>query len=237
MTHEEARELVAAYALDALAPDEVPGFEAHLATCEQCRRDLAELRDVAAELGTAPSQVSPPPALRAQILSAVRPASARAAARWPWVAGLAAAAVLILLLGAQDLWFQRRTLTLTHVVEQQSQLLGLLTSPSSREVGLSGATRGSVHLVFNPVTHQGVLVIRGLQPLGPERVYQVWLIAGPRPESAGVFRAGETATTFVGIGGDFARYRAIAISIEPAPGGSRQPTTTPILTGAFPGAS
>ncbi|HYM69119.1 MAG TPA: anti-sigma factor [bacterium] len=237
MTHEEAREFVAAYALDALAPDEVLAFEAHLTACEQCRQDLAELRNVAAELATGPSQVAPPEALRAQILSAVRPASARPAARWPWMAGLAAAAALILLLGAQDLWFQRRTVTLTHVVEQQSQLLGLLTSPSSREVGLAGAARGSVHLVFNPVTHQGVLVASGLQPLGPGRVYQVWLIAGPRPESAGVFQAGQTATTFVGIGGDFARYRAIAISVEPGPGGSPQPTTTPILTGAFPGAS
>jgi anti-sigma factor ChrR (cupin superfamily) len=42
--HCEQAELVSAYALQALPSSEVPAFEAHLASCPDCRRELQKLR-------------------------------------------------------------------------------------------------------------------------------------------------------------------------------------------------
>ncbi len=75
--HHELQELLGAYALDAVDPDEAAEIEFHLLTCPRCRAELAEHREVAALLGyagaPAPAGVwdrivagleEPPPALR-----------------------------------------------------------------------------------------------------------------------------------------------------------------------------
>ena len=51
MSHEEASELLGAYALDAVDGDELDALEAHLATCPRCRAELDSLREVAAAIG------------------------------------------------------------------------------------------------------------------------------------------------------------------------------------------
>jgi anti-sigma factor RsiW len=74
--HAELQELLGAYALDAVAPDEAAAIERHLPTCPRCRNELTDHREVAALLGyagaAAPSGVwdrivasleEPPPAL------------------------------------------------------------------------------------------------------------------------------------------------------------------------------
>jgi hypothetical protein len=50
MNHEEMRELVAAFAFDALEPDEERAVLEHLETCEECGQLLAETHEVAADL-------------------------------------------------------------------------------------------------------------------------------------------------------------------------------------------
>ncbi|MDQ1391403.1 MAG: hypothetical protein QOF30_380 [Acidimicrobiaceae bacterium] len=75
--HADLQELLGAYALDAVEPDEASAIERHLPTCPRCRNELADHREVAALLGyaggTAPSGLwdriiasleEPPPALR-----------------------------------------------------------------------------------------------------------------------------------------------------------------------------
>ncbi|HEX3425675.1 MAG TPA: zf-HC2 domain-containing protein [Acidimicrobiales bacterium] len=51
--HAELQELLGAYALDAVDPEEAAVIELHLATCPRCRTELAEHREVAALLGYA----------------------------------------------------------------------------------------------------------------------------------------------------------------------------------------
>lgn len=53
-------ELAAAYALRALPAVEVPAFEAHLASCEDCRRELESLRPVVDSLVAWPTDVLRP---------------------------------------------------------------------------------------------------------------------------------------------------------------------------------
>lgn len=75
--HEQLQELLGAYALDAVEPDEAAALERHLAMCPRCRAELAEHREVAGLLGyagaAAPEGVwdriiagleEPPPAMR-----------------------------------------------------------------------------------------------------------------------------------------------------------------------------
>src|SRR5262245_65530962 len=50
LTHDEIQELLGAYCLDAVDPDEVEAIEAHLPDCPRCRAEVAELREVAALL-------------------------------------------------------------------------------------------------------------------------------------------------------------------------------------------
>ena len=70
METESIHDLTAAYALDALAPDEERAYEDHLAHCERCRAELAAFSDTATALAHGGDPVAPPPALRERILDA-----------------------------------------------------------------------------------------------------------------------------------------------------------------------
>jgi anti-sigma-K factor RskA len=72
MGHEDYKELLALEAAGALAPDESRALAGHLASCEECRRELAELRDTAAALLYTVAPVAPPAHLRSRVLEQVR---------------------------------------------------------------------------------------------------------------------------------------------------------------------
>jgi anti-sigma-K factor RskA len=80
-------EHTAAYALGALDEQDRPSFEAHLATCDICKAEVRELREVAGLLATAAAQTAAPAGLRDRIVAdarQVRPiATATAAASSP----------------------------------------------------------------------------------------------------------------------------------------------------------
>jgi hypothetical protein len=61
---------VGSYVVNALDPEELEEFEAHLAVCPTCRREVAEFGETAAELSLLAS-AAPPPALRESILTAI----------------------------------------------------------------------------------------------------------------------------------------------------------------------
>jgi anti-sigma-K factor RskA len=67
---DELHVLAGAYALDALDGDELRDFEAHLATCAECRAEVAELREVAARLGSSEA-LAPPPRVRSAVLAQI----------------------------------------------------------------------------------------------------------------------------------------------------------------------
>lgn len=78
--NDEPHDLVGAYAMDALDPEERLAFEGHLRSCASCRDELAGLSDALAEL-SADYEVAPPPALRAAVLNAVADLDAPSAAQ------------------------------------------------------------------------------------------------------------------------------------------------------------
>ena len=62
---------VGSYVIDALDPAEVDEFEAHLAVCPICSREVVEFCDTAAELSLLATVSAPPPALRGSVMSAI----------------------------------------------------------------------------------------------------------------------------------------------------------------------
>src|SRR5437879_4684577 len=91
----ELHDLTAAYALDALGTDEAEAYERHLAQCEDCRVQLAELNETAGSLAYGTVAPAPPPRLRAAILeqAAAERSNVVPLLRRRWVArGLAVAA-------------------------------------------------------------------------------------------------------------------------------------------------
>jgi hypothetical protein len=65
MTHDEAAELLAAMALDALESDVHASVDEHVLTCPECQRELDSLREVASALGN--TYEAPPEGLWSQI--------------------------------------------------------------------------------------------------------------------------------------------------------------------------
>src|SRR3982751_2977784 len=93
--------LVGAYALDAIDDLERARFDRHLAECESCERELAELRATAGRLADV-STLTPPARLKDAVMAQVgrtrqvgrgRPAAGRGPEvrwrRWPGAAGAA----------------------------------------------------------------------------------------------------------------------------------------------------
>ena len=121
----DLHDLTAAYALDALDPDEAEAYERHLSQCEECREQLADLNETAGSLAFGTVAPAPPAHLRVAILDAAAAERSNVVPllRRRWVArGLAvaaaAAACVTVVLGAN------RTATL--------HITGLSSAPSGK---------------------------------------------------------------------------------------------------------
>lgn len=72
MGHEDYKDLLALEAAGALGGDESRRLAEHLSACDECRRELAGLRDTAASLLYTLTPVAPPAHLRSRVLEQVR---------------------------------------------------------------------------------------------------------------------------------------------------------------------
>lgn len=233
MTDGHVRDQLTAYALDALEAEERRVVAEHLRICPECGEDLAELRAVTDAMATSVPPASPPAALRRAVLEAARPDRPMPRQRWrpSWMA-LAAAAGVVVLVGALASVNQRLQALQSRLAAQE-QALALLTAPAARTVELTGSVPASVRFVFDPARQEGALIVTDLRDLDRDLVYQLWLVAGTQPESAGVFRPEQDRPVIVPVSADFRRYQAVAISVERAPLGASRPTAAPILAAQF----
>ena len=123
--HSDLEELLGAYAIDALEPDETEAVERHLADCPRCRAEVAAHHEVASLLGytggPAPAGLwdriaenleEPPPPLRLRAVDAppaAPPPPRRRGLPTPLIGALAAAAIVIAVLGAEVVRLNNRT--------------------------------------------------------------------------------------------------------------------------------
>ena len=198
----DLHDLTAAYALDALDPEEAEAYEKHLSQCDECRAQLAELNEGAAALAFGAAAPAPSTRLRASILDAAAAERTNVVPllRRRWVArGLAVATAAAACI-----------------------VVGLAVS-------LSQSSHGNVSwtVVLGP-SRTATVHVSGLSSAPRGKTYEAWVIptsGSPRP--AGLFPGG--ATTTLRLRGTVPEHGVVAVTVEPD-GGSTAPTTKPIFS-------
>ncbi|MET0771941.1 MAG: anti-sigma factor [Candidatus Limnocylindrales bacterium] len=259
LTCAEAQELAVLCVLDVLTPDEAAPVHAHLAGCERPHPDIDRAAEAAGVLALSAEPVRPPAELRGRLMDAVvstpqvpdrlpvvdavtpapivvpfeRPAPAARPSRWVWI-GLAAAAVIALLLGGWNLTLQRQVSDADQQLALVRQAVAAASDPTSTVAQLAGtdAAPGASGMVVIPATGTGYVMVQGLPALPDDQVYQAWYLAGGTPTSAGLMDpSGSGVTVMAGLepipGTD-----TIALTVEPA-GGVPQPTGAIVLAGTL----
>lgn len=251
--HLELLELVESHALGALDALDRERLEAHLLECEECSEALVRAYEVTDVLAASLPPIDPPTALRARLLAEVQgdAAATPLRRRGGWVEHLALAASLagLLWLGSQrgalldalEVEREARRDAEAATSDSQRELASLqvlvdgLGTPAARVVALRGQApmeAASARAWLDPATRSVVLFVSDLPRLPPGQTYQLWVITGDGPISAGVFAIGEDERI---------RYDAretpplegevtIAVTIEPD-GGVAKPTGPIVLVG------
>jgi anti-sigma factor RsiW len=244
-THEWYQDLLGAYALGALLPDEAAAFEAHLATCPTCPEELrrlrlgvhafaltAEERDPSAELRNriwaatfAPAEVAsvsqPHPARPVEPIPIEQVRTARRAPLPLWTK--IAAALAVVLIGSLLAW--NIALRNDESGDQGTVVGQLAPAPDAPDQATSGEVR------YLPDDQVMLVELHDLPALAEGEVYQLWLIRGDAVAPAGTFQPNPNDTTTVAVTGNPDLYDTLAVTREPGPIGSPAPTTKPFLLG------
>ena len=219
MADETIHDLTPAYALD--AHDEERYVE-HLASCERCREDLAELRDPVGALAYGVQSPAPPPALRERILEAARTERSNVVPirrRLPVAIG-AVAAVAATVAIALGLWAS----SVSNELDRERALLAILADPDAKAIPLEGAN-GRVVVTD---TGEAALVVSGLATAPEGKTYELWVAEGDKMLPAGVFDA-KHERDVVRLTRPVPPGSGVAVTVEDD-GGSDAPTSDPIFT-------
>ena len=225
----DIHKLTGAYALDAVDDLERARFEQHLATCEDCRAEVAELRETAVLLAEDVA-VTPPASLRSSVLSGishVRPlppevsplAPTRGRARWlPFL--VAAAVALLIGVGAavvQPWSSDEPTLTAAERV---------LDAPDAERVSVDLGEAGRATVVRSKSEDRAVIVTEDMVSAPSGKAYELWFQT-PASDMVPAGLMPDAADQTVVLEGSAADATAVGITVEPDTG-SESPTTDPI---------
>lgn len=236
--------LTGAYLLDALEPAEREEFEAHLATCEDCRAEVASLEDAVVRLALAEA-VAPPPSMHDEVMARVArtpqapPASEpeavgaqvvelstrrRRRPRWPTVAAVAAALVVAVAGGTTVVNDRRHVL---QVEAAQATVMRIMSAPDavSHDVDL-----GAAHVVMS--AEMGAAALMGQDvpmPAGDGMVYQVWMMHDDGSSAPGPTFVPDHGDITAIVKGDLSGVHELMVTVEPH-GGSPAPTGLMVAT-------
>ncbi|WP_432571602.1 anti-sigma factor [Kineococcus sp. SYSU DK005] len=257
--HDDEGPLAGAWALDALDDDERAAYEERLRRDPAERLEADALRETASRLGAA-SAVPPPERLRASVLAAVAATAQEPPAGAAPVADLAvrrrrrrgpsrlsalvaAAGVVVAAAGAGVALDARgdaeraREVAAAQVQRERAEadtlqrVAALLSSPGASTATVPVTGGGTATLVR--AGGEAAVVTAGLPAAGPGRAYQLWLVRGDDVAPAGLLPAAGGGDRAVALLPELGGATGFGISVEPA-GGSRQPTTTPVVLTTLP---
>jgi anti-sigma factor RsiW len=233
--------LTGAYVLDAVDDIERAAFDRHLATCEACATEVAQLREVAVKLGALAEEPSPP-ALRDRVLAEVSrtpqlgPATSRTHTvpagerRWRRAALAAIAAGLVAIAGTWAVMDSRLSEERSRVQALQYERARIYAVMNAEDVRMRGTDMpggGRIAAAVSNSEQAGVAMLAGLPAPPSGEVYQMWLIGGGNSTSAVVLQPGVSGGTMLfSWEPGFDRF---GITIEPE-GGSATPTRNLIAT-------
>lgn len=240
---ERAAELLGAWAVDAVDPEERALVERVLARDPELRAEGDELQRVTAELA-ASLAVEPPESLREAVLARIAadpsdessesgaPGQSRESGtvvplrrrRWiPAVVAAAAAAAVVVAVtwGISSLGPDGITEQDQHTAVEQ-----VMEDPAAQHFTAELPETGHLEIALG-ADGTGVLAGQGVPSPGEARAYQLWTIDGDAaPASHGLVEVhdGRVLMPLEGVPAG----ATVAVTVEPA-GGSEQPTTEPIL--------
>lgn len=241
--------LSGAYALDALEGAERERFERHLARCRRCADEVRGLQATAANLAFAIAE-QPPDDVRRRVLAAATvvpqerapaaeqepPQRARSrSAASPWVPrmsmGFAAVCLIVALgFGIVGLTSQQRY---QRAQAQNQAIAAVLSAPDAQVASESTTHGGTATVVLSRSERKVVVSTDGLPTLPSSQVYQLWFIGPSRIASAGLVPTATNGKTTPVLASGLETDDKLGMTVEPA-GGTRQPTTTPILEMTLP---
>jgi len=225
MDHDLMQASVAAYAMNALEAGEREEVRRHLLTCEPCRIDLESFEQTISWLGLLTDPVQLPASFTEGVLArrvdpnrnAPREAAPRNRLRMALLAAAMVGLVAVTTVAVVSLRDSRAELSRQRVLVEA--LVG------DDQIELAGPGPASARIV--PTDGGAIFLATGLPALGENVVYQLWIKDGDVITSGGTFETSE-GSALVRIERTFGDFTGALVTIEP-PGGSRQPTTAPVV--------
>ncbi len=234
-------ELLDAYALGTLGPEDRARLEAHLAAgCDECEAELRAIADSAWMLAAAVTAEAVPELLRERILAAVdasppvdaaRARPVRKPLRWVLVAVAAGFVGFVAglwqgqfgLRRAEDAWRAREAVLVADLDEREA-LLAVLLDPTAACVPFAATANTPAGLEGRAVIdapRNSAVITLSVGSLGDDQDYELWAIRDGAPVSLGVMpRSGaDTAHVLLQNLSDGGEPSALAVSLE-AVGGS-----------------
>ncbi len=246
---EQIRELAAAYALNALDPDDKQRFEELLSSSPDLQRDVDEYREVSGLLALSSPERMPGSALweqlRERTAGTAAPTQVVPMMKQPQqFSRLAWAAAVAGILVAAGFWLRSRELSqdvatrdaeLARVageLNERDALIDQVLGSNTSVFTLASAeeTAPTVRVYWNRDTNVWVLRAFNLTPADPNRTYQFWFIRDGAAVPSVTFNSEADGNATVRLAGpaNTVGITGAAVSEEPA-GGSQQPTTVVLI--------
>lgn len=220
-------DLAAPYVLDALDDDERARFEAHVATCPECARLVADLRPTVARLA-AGSEVEPPARMRAAVMAGIdaeAAGSGDAAGSAPVISlesrrrRMAIAASAAVGIAAVAL----AAVLTSGILASGDPVDEILADGDSTEISVDSDVVVGGRVVFSPERNQAVFTAAELPAVAGDETYELWLIGDTSAVPAGLFTPDEDGSAVVLVDGEVTPGLTLGLTVEPA-GGSTTPT-------------
>ena len=228
--HSRWSDELAAYMLGALEPGEAAALERHLAECERCREELRWLTPAVQSLPEAVERQEPPRQLRESLMAEVRAdarrAQGEAAERRSWLPD----------------WLRGRGL---RVATGFALVALVVAAVAGYEIGKGGSGEsggastlysrqpGGISVKMVREGDGGTLKLAHVHQTAPGKVLEAWVRregeVEPVPALFVPDRAGRASTMIADMNG----VDTVMVTEEPQ-GGSREPTSPPIVTMSVP---
>jgi anti-sigma factor RsiW len=229
---------VPAYALGALEPAEADAFRRHLRSCAVCPVELRAFQQVVDDLAISAPLIDAPPELRRRVMRAVEaePRTDSATAersprrRAPW----ARSGDQVL---RRDSWLRGPQLALGSGIAfaLAAFVVVILAFPgrqNGRTVHASTSVGGAAALHIS--ANRTDLVVRHVAAPPHGKIYEVWLQRGKaKPVPSSLFGVDRDGDASVDVSGSLYGVSHVYVTAEPAPGGTRTPTSSPVISASL----